>query len=95
MSSSFGKSSFGKPAGGASPLKKAFRVAVLGIVLASGWADYQYYTPEATKNNVGAWVEQKTGSELLGEVFGHKQTVATQGTPAGGVQAEVPKPPKP
>ena len=70
-------SSFGKPAK-ASPLKKAFRVAVAVVVLGSGWADYQYYTPDATKDKVGAWVENKTGSELLGEAFGHKQATVTQ-----------------
>jgi len=85
MSSSFAKSSYGKP-GGASRLKKIFRTAVLGIVLASGWADYQYYTPESTKDSVGAWVEQKTGSELLGKAFGHKTPVVTQGA-EGGVSA--------
>ena len=83
MSSSFAKSSFGKSANKASPFRKAFRIAVLGFVLASGWADYQYYTPAETKDHVGAWVEQKTGSELLGEMLGHKAKAVTIGNPDG------------
>ena len=65
-------SSFGKP-NKASPLKKAFRLAVLGVVLASGWADYQYWTPDAQKDKVGQKVEQVTHSSALGSLFGEKQ----------------------
>lgn len=92
MSSSFGKSSFGKPAGSKHPLRKFALIAIFaGAAL---WGDYQYYTPDSWKDSVGQKVESLTGSELLGEAFGHKQTVATQGTP-NGVQVEVPKAPAP